>query len=193
MIGEKEKYALIGDSLDWAFMDLVVGLEPFYSARNPKPPTPTPPPMPTPPPEPEVPEGAAEVEPSAEGDALGGEAVVDGTKTEGAIEVKAEEVEAPAPKEPTPPPPPPPPFEYAIDLPPEGAEVPYVKNYDGPPIEAISSDGQQTVEGVPADGQPPATVEGVTEGAAPVESETVAPIDAASQAENAPVQESPAA
>lgn len=183
MIGEKEKYALIGDSLDWAFMDLVVGLEPFYSARNPKPPTPTPPPMPTPPPEPEVPEGAAEAE--ADSSAPNeGDAAVDGSKPEGAIEVSVEAAEAPPPKEPTPPPPPPPPFEYAIDLPPEGAEVPYVKNYDGPPIEVTPVEGQP--EALPVEGQPQ------EEGAVPAEGETVAPTEAPS-AENGSVAEPPAA
>lgn len=28
---------------------------------------------------------------------------------------------------------PPPPFEFKLDLPPEGAEVPFVKNYEPPP------------------------------------------------------------
>lgn len=188
MIGEKEKYALIGDSLDWAFMDLVVGLEPFYSARNPKPPTPTPPPMPTPPPEPEVIEGAAEAETSAEGEApKEGEVAEDGTKPEGANEVNVEAVEAQPPKEPTPPPPPPPPFEYAIDLPPEGAEVPYVKNYDGPPIEATSVEGQP--EGLPVEEQP------LVEGAVPAsaEGQADAPTETAPPAENATVAEPPAA
>lgn len=30
---------------------------------------------------------------------------------------------------------PPPPFEFKLDLPPDGAEVPYVKNYEPPPPE----------------------------------------------------------
>lgn len=30
---------------------------------------------------------------------------------------------------------PPPPFEFKLDLPPEGAEVPFVKNYSPPPPE----------------------------------------------------------
>lgn len=184
MIGEKEKYALIGDSLDWAFMDLVVGLEPFYSARNPKPPTPTPPPMPTPPPEQEVTE-ESKIEPDVvEESTKEGANAGEDLKPDGGSELSVEPIEVPPPKEPTPPPPPPPPFEYVIDLPPEGAEVPYVKNYDGPPIETTSIEGQQAAEGVPLEIQllAPESV-AQSEGEAQVSNESVLP------AENTPVAE----
>lgn len=47
---------------------------------------------------------------------------------------------------------PPPPFEFRLDLPPEGAEVPYVKNYEPPPPEpepqpAPENAAEQTAEG----------------------------------------------
>ncbi|XP_075145037.1 tropomyosin 1 isoform X1 [Haematobia irritans] len=195
-IVEKERYCLIGDSLDMAFMDLIPGLEPFYTPRNPKPPTPK---LPTPTPEEiaaaeaakaEAEEAAAvAAEAAAAAAAAAGEAAEGGSpKAEGAAEGGAPAagegapVEPEKPKEPTPPPPPPPPFEYAIDLPPEGAEVPFVKNYEPPPpgSEPAVPEGQPPAEGAAA---PPA------EGAAvpPAEGAAAPPAEgaAAPQAEGA--------
>ncbi|XP_039949474.1 actin cytoskeleton-regulatory complex protein pan1 isoform X3 [Bactrocera tryoni] len=183
MIIEKEHYALIGDSLDLAFVDLM-GMEPFYTDRNPKPPTPK---IPTPTPE-EIAaaeEAAAAAEAAAKaaaeaaerGEAV--ESVAEGAPAAGeGAAVAAEVVPEPA-KEPTPPPPPPPPFEYAIDLPPEGAEVPYVKNFDPnaipPPAEEAPAEGAPAAEGAPT-----------AEGAAPAEGAPAPAAEGAPPSEGAP-------
>jgi len=39
MIKEIEHYALVGDQLDWTFVEMM-GMPPFYNERYPKPPTP---------------------------------------------------------------------------------------------------------------------------------------------------------
>ncbi|XP_037946707.1 uncharacterized protein LOC119678753 isoform X5 [Teleopsis dalmanni] len=191
LIVEKERYCLIGDSLDLAFLDLIPGLEPFYTERNPKPPTPK---LPTPTPE-EIAameaakaeaEAAAEAAAAGNGEAPTGEAAVEGV--EGAAPVEAEVVPE-APKEPTPPPPPPPPFEYSIDLPPEGAEVPYVKNYEPPPPgseeQAAPVEGAPPAEGAPsAEGAPPAEGATTTEAAPPADV-AAAPTESAGPASDA--------
>lgn len=52
LIVEKERYAEVGDDLDFAFVDLIEGIDPIWTERRPKPPTPPPrppsPPKPTP-------------------------------------------------------------------------------------------------------------------------------------------------
>lgn len=55
----------------------------------------------------------------------------------------------PEPEVPKGPPPPPPPFEYAIDLPPEGAEVPFVRNYVPPPEPAPAAENAPPADGAP--------------------------------------------
>lgn len=57
LIVEKERYAEVGDDLDFAFVDLIEGIEPIWSERRPKPPTP--PPRPPSPPKPSPEEIAA--------------------------------------------------------------------------------------------------------------------------------------
>lgn len=47
-IRERERYAIVGDSLDLAFVELIPGVEFCYNDRHPKPPTPIKPPTPTP-------------------------------------------------------------------------------------------------------------------------------------------------
>lgn len=47
-IKERERYALIGDDLDMAFVELIPGVEFCYNDRHPKPPTPIKPKSPTP-------------------------------------------------------------------------------------------------------------------------------------------------
>ncbi|KAL9901164.1 tropomyosin 1 isoform 3-T3 [Glossina fuscipes fuscipes] len=209
LIVEKERFCLIGDSLDLAFMDLIPGLEPFYTPRNPKPPTPK---VPTPTPEElaameaakaEAEAAAAAAAEAAAAAAAAGEAGEAGAESasklvaegiEGATTEGGEAAAAPPVKEP-PPPPPPPPFEYAIDLPPEGAEVPFVKNYEPPPPGAeptAPADGAAPpadgaappadgaappVEGaapLPAEGATPAPTEGDAPAPAPVEGSTSA-------------------
>ncbi len=75
-----------------------------------------------------------------------GSVATDGSGAVG--ESGAQVVAAPEPEVPKGPPPPPPPFDYFLDLPAEGAEVPFVKNYVPPPPEpepvAIREDGQPT-------------------------------------------------
>ncbi|XP_075145042.1 tropomyosin 1 isoform X6 [Haematobia irritans] len=159
IIMEKEHYAIIGDSLDQTFVELM-GMPPCYNDRHPKPPTPK---LPTPTPEEiaaaEAAKEAAEAAAVAEAEASAAaeaQAAAAGEKAEGAqadgapVEGGAATAETiPAEPERIPTPPPPPPFEYVIDLPPEGAEVPYVKNYEAPP---------PPTEGAPAEGAavPPA-------------------------------------
>ncbi|XP_030375973.1 microtubule-associated protein futsch isoform X4 [Scaptodrosophila lebanonensis] len=187
LICEKEHYAIIGDSLDFTFVELM-GMPPFYNDRYPKPPTP------------ELTEeeiaaiaaaraaadaAAAAAAAAAEAGEAIGEAV-DGlaegvARPEGVAEAAVGEEAAVVPSEPVkePTPPPPPPFEYKIDLPPEGAEVPYVKNCD--PNDLLPP--APVEEGAPA--PPPA--EGAAEIAAEIAVET-API----VAETAPGSEAPA-
>ncbi|XP_037946704.1 uncharacterized protein LOC119678753 isoform X2 [Teleopsis dalmanni] len=147
LIIEKEHYAIIGDSLDAAFVDLM-GMEPDYNDRNPKPPTPK---LPTPTPEEiaaaeeaaAVARAAAEAAERGETEATLIVGAVEGAAISDVVGEVGVAVELVI-KEPTPPPPPPPPFEYAIDLPPEGAEVPYVKNFEG--IDIIIPETEVKVE-----------------------------------------------
>ncbi|XP_064551474.1 adventurous-gliding motility protein Z isoform X5 [Drosophila montana] len=204
MINEKEHYAIINDSLDFTFVELM-GMPPFYNDRYPKPPTPelT---------EEEIAakeaarraaaareaaklagEEAAAAAPGEEGQAIE-IAAVDGTAVaEADVPIPAEPV-----KEPTPPPPPP--FDYNIDLPPEGAEVPYVKNFeagDAPPPpaegdaaapEGAAAEGAAAPEGAPAEGA--AAPEGApAEGAAAPEG---APAEGAAAPEGAAAATAPA-
>ncbi|XP_015032396.2 golgin candidate 5 isoform X2 [Drosophila willistoni] len=179
LINEKERYALVEDSLDFTFVDLM-GIEPFYNDRNPKPPTPEP-----------TEEDLARIaaaeaakaaaQAAAEEAALsGGDVGADGV--EGAAPVANGEAVAPAeevvPAEPVkePTPPPPPPFEYAIDLPPEGAEVPYVKNCEAGDVLASLPTVPEGEE-PPPEGAPAAPTEGVEAVAAAPTAET--PADAA--------------
>ncbi|XP_037036226.1 tropomyosin-1, isoforms 33/34 isoform X5 [Bradysia coprophila] len=143
-IKERERYAEIGDDLDFAFVELIPGVTPCYNDRHPKPPTPklpTPPALPTPPPE--VATVAGGEVGAAPGVAADGSAIiVDGVATG---ESGAATAVVPEPEVPKGPPPPPPPFDYFLDLPAEGAEVPFVKNYVPPPEPtAIREDGQPT-------------------------------------------------
>lgn len=116
LIIAKEHFAEIGDDLDFTFVDLIEGVDPIYTYRRPKPPTP--PPREASPPK-IVASVAAAVEggaPAPEGaePAAAGEAVADGIPA----------VVAP-PKEPSP-------FELQKHFPPDGAEVPFVKTYEDP-------------------------------------------------------------
>ncbi|EDW38344.1 GL12543 [Drosophila persimilis] len=198
-IVEKEHYALIGDSLDWTFVELM-GMPPFYNDRYPKPPTP------------ElteedlarIAEAEAKAQAVAEAKAQAAEAkaqaaaalaealaagvdpatldpalVEAATAGEEPVPIK---IPTPPPKEPTPPPPPPPPFEYSIDLPPEGAEVPYVKNAEPgdmlPPVEGAPEGEAAAVPPVEGEAAP---------AAAPAEGEAAAPAAAPAEGEAPPV------
>lgn len=144
---------------------------------------PTPPAVATPPPE--VADAGDAAVPSADGVTADGVAAP--------AEAAAAAIVVPEPEVPKGPPPPPPPFDYFLDLPADGAEVPFVKNYVPPPPEpepsAIREDGLPTCNfissfashhvGVASDCSPP-TAEGAT--AAP-----------AAPAADAPVTETPAA
>lgn len=138
----------------------------------------------------------------------------------GAAATESAQIVVPEPEVPKGPPPPPPPFDYFLDLPAEGAEVPFVKNYVPPPEPtAIREDGQPTCNFIssfashhvgvasdcpvptteaPASAEtaPPAESAPATTDAAPAE---VAPTEAApaeaqpAPAEAAPTEEVPAA
>lgn len=230
-IKERERYAEIGDDLDMAFVELIPGVPMAYNDRHPKPKTPppkTPPKEPTPP----VPT-QAELDAAAAAAAAGiveGAIVTttttivneDGTVTEVAVVAAVgvdgqpipivPEVPAEPPRKRTPPP-----FEYSIDLPPEGSEVPYVKNYAPPPPEPetpVVVEGEKPAEGeepqkdetpkesgdglpkgevggLPADGAEAPTVAII--GAPPVVSPEVAAAPAATEAvAEAPVADKPA-
>uniref|UniRef100_A0A1A9W718 Tropomyosin n=1 Tax=Glossina brevipalpis TaxID=37001 RepID=A0A1A9W718_9MUSC len=126
LIIEKERFAIIGDSLDLAFVEFM-GMPPVYNDRHPKPPTPR---SPTP-----VPEEDKVTTTSTDGvedeQAITDIAAEEATITSNDLQMELIEEVPPEPAE-LAVPPPPPPFEYALDLPPEGAEVPYVKNYEKP-------------------------------------------------------------
>ncbi|XP_041788085.1 uncharacterized protein LOC121603454 isoform X3 [Anopheles merus] len=112
LIVEKLRYAEIGDDLDFAFVDLIPGIDPIWTERRPKPKTPPPPPkLPTPPPPPPAPkeEAAAAAGGEGEGAAAGGEGAPAGP-------TKART---------------PSPFELRKHFPPEAAEVPYVRSSTG--------------------------------------------------------------
>ena len=103
--------------MDFAFVDLIPGIEPIYTDRRPKPKTPPPPPKAKTPPK------AAMVVPTADG----GETVVMVPVVEGdGVEAVAVVSGEPAkPRTPSP-------FELTKHFPPEGAEVPFVKTFVKP-------------------------------------------------------------
>lgn len=211
-IKERERYAEIGDDLDIAFVELIPGVEICYNDRHPKPPTP-PPKDPTPPPpkEPTPPQAEGAIVTETTTTVVQTIVNADGTTTEVSVVVAVvlgedgqpipvAAVGAVEPEVPKGPPPPPPPFEYSKDLPPEGAEVPFVKNYEPPPpepepVEVPESEVVAGVDGevataavVPADG----TAEGEaapTDPAAPAADA----VPAETSAEVAPATDAPAA
>ena len=166
LIVAKEHFAEIGDDLDFTFVDLIEGIDPIYTYRRPKPPTP-PPREPSPPPvavtvatvgsAPAAVEGGAPAEPGAEG--------------------SAPSIAAP-PKEPSP-------FELNKHFPPDGAEVPFVKTYEDPsaPAPEVKAPTPAPVEASPAPEEAPAPV---AEEAAP---EAPAAEEAAPAAEEPPAEE----
>lgn len=203
MIAERERYMDIGDDLDFAFVELIPGVEICYNDRHPKPPTPEPTPA-------ELRARAAALAASEDGGFdLGGDDGVEGqegvepgdealTPEQQAEKQAAEEAAAAAElaalepvvvvKEETPEPEPRP-FDLLEDLPPEGAEVPFVRNYEPPAPQPEVVEGE-----VPADGAPPAegadgapAVEG-----APAADGTAAPVESAPAAEAAPPAAEPA-
>lgn len=147
-IKEREKYAEIGDDLDFAFVELIPGVGFAYNDRHPKPPTPEQPKLPTPPAIATPPPEAAGVVVGPDGTVLQVVPSADGTGTEMVAVSVAQVAAEVAPEVPKGPPPPPPPFDYFLDLPAEGAEVPFVKNYVPPPPEpepvAVREDGLPT-------------------------------------------------
>lgn len=167
-IKERERYALIGDDLDFAFIELIPGVGMAYNDRHPKPPSPervhtgdTPPKEPTPPAGATTEEGAAPAAPALDADGNpipvpeGAAPAADGAAApaDGAAEGKA----ATPPVEPEPevkgPPPPPPKFDYRLDLPPDAAEVPFVRNYEPPSTRSSSASASPSP---PREAGPPA-------------------------------------
>lgn len=174
LIVAKEHFAEIGDDLDFTFVDLIEGVDPIYTYRRPKPPTP-PPKEPTPPPV------AAPGAPAAEGAAPAAAAVEGGAPAEPGAEGAAPVIAAP-PKEPSP-------FELKKHFPPEGAEVPFVKTYEDPNAPAPSpAPEEKAPTPAPAEATP-----APEEAPAPV-AEEAAPAEAPAAEEPAPAaEEAPAA
>lgn len=151
LIVEKLRYAEIGDDLDFAFVDLIPGIDPIWTERRPKPKTPPPPPkLPTPPPPPPAPKEEAAAAAGGEGEAAaaGGEGAPAGP-------TKART---------------PSPFELRKHFPPEAAEVPYVRSSTG-----------TTPKSSPAKEVAPAEAAPAPEAAAPVEAPAEGGADAAAQ------------
>jgi tropomyosin 1 len=166
LIVAKEHFAEIGDDLDFTFVDLIEGVDPIYTYRRPKPPTP-PPKEPTPPPT------AAAAAPAAPGEAPA-VAVEGGAPVEAGAEGAAPTIAAP-PKEPSP-------FELNKHFPPDGAEVPFVKTYEDPNAPAPSPAPEEKAP-TPAPVEAPAEEAPAAEEPAPVAEE------AAPAAEEAPAAE----
>lgn len=169
LIIAKEHFAEIGDDLDFTFVDLIDGVEPIWTYRRQKPPTP-PPKAPSPP---KIVESAAvAVQGAVEGAVVvvAGEGVVEGA--------------APAPlKEPSP-------FELNKHFPPDGAEVPFVKSAEteapAPSPAPSPAPEEKPAEPTPAPEEPaPAAEE-----PAPTEEAPAAEAPAAEAA--APAEEAPA-
>ncbi|KAI9577196.1 hypothetical protein GQX74_005730 [Glossina fuscipes] len=125
----KERFATIGDSLDLTFVELM-GMPPVYNDRHPKPPTPQ---LPTPVHEEEKVVATVFAERATEEQEVTDIIVQQVVMVSNNLQVDFIE-KVPTESAILPTPPPPPPFEYALDLPPEGAEVPYVKNFEKPTI-----------------------------------------------------------
>lgn len=120
LILAKEHFAEIGDDLDFSFVELIDGIDPVYSYRRPKPPTP--------PPRPETPAEeraarkaaaalAAGVSLEAAAAAEGGAAPGEGGEAGLAAPVVAKEAS---------------PFDLQKHFPPDAAEVPFVKSFENP-------------------------------------------------------------
>lgn len=193
-IKERERYALIGDDLDFAFIELIPGVGMAYNDRHPKPPSPervhtgdTPPKQPTPPAEEAAPAGAPALDadgnpiPVPEGGAPADAGDGAAPPAEGAPEV----VPGSPPHEPEPevkgPPPPPRPFDYRLDLPPDAAEVPFVRNYEPP-----SSTRSSSASGSPSPPPEAAAPAPAAEGTPAVAADAPAPAAPAAAAEAAP-------
>ncbi|XP_055609604.1 uncharacterized protein LOC129756687 isoform X3 [Uranotaenia lowii] len=173
LIIEKIRYAEIGDDLDFAFVDLIPGVDPIWTDRRPKPKTPPPPPKAKTPP------------PPAQEDIVAAEAPA-GTEA-----AAPERTRTPSP------------FELQKHFPPEGAEVPYVRSATGstpdrdiPAAEpAAAAEPPSGAEAAPAEDAPAeATEEAAPAAAAEGEAEAPAAAEEAPAAaeEAAPVEETPA-
>lgn len=123
-IKERERYAEIGDDLDFAFVELIPGIGIVYNERHPKPPTPEHVKTPTPDPEVVAAAAAAVAAAQAAADAAAAQAALEAAAAAEAL-AAAEAAAALAAL-------PPPPFDYRLDLPPEAAECPFVRNYSPP-------------------------------------------------------------
>ncbi|KAG5682086.1 hypothetical protein PVAND_011467 [Polypedilum vanderplanki] len=155
LIIAKEHFAEIGDDLDFTFVDLIDGIDPIWSYRRPKPPTP-PPKEPSPP---KIIEAAAIAVDNAS--AVEGAPVA--ISTEG-----GEAVEPAVPKEPSP-------FELKKHFPADAAEVPFVQSHESianTPKPSVEPEAQSSVteEEVPA-----------VEETEPAAEETSAPVEAAEE------------
>ncbi|XP_049286444.1 uncharacterized protein LOC125765411 isoform X2 [Anopheles funestus] len=184
LIVEKLRYAEIGDDLDFAFVDLIPGIDPIWTERRPKPKTPPPPPkLPTPPPPPPAPkEEAAAAGGEGEGAAAGGEGAA-------AAPSKART---------------PSPFELRKHFPPEAAEVPYVRSSTGTtpktspakeaaPAEAAAPAPEAAPAEAPAEGAADAAAPPASD-ASPAAADAPAPAEGeAPPAEAAPAPEAPPA
>lgn len=107
-----EHFAEIGDDLDFTFVDLIEGVEPIWTYRRPKPPTPPP----------REPSPAKAVAATVEG-AAPGAAAAEAPSGEPGAEGEAPSAVVTPPKEPSP-------FELKKHFPPDGAEVPFVASHE---------------------------------------------------------------
>lgn len=145
-------------------------MDPIYTYRRPKPDTP-PPKEPSPPKVAAAAGGVEGAPVSAEGGAVAVQATTDG-------EAPASTVAA-APKEPSP-------FELKKDLPPDGAEVPFVKSYEAPGAAPAAvrapSPSPAPEEKAPTPAPEPEPVAAVAEEAAPASELAPAPEEAPAEA-----------
>ena len=120
LILAKEHFAEIGDDLDFSFVELIDGIDPVYSYRRPKPPTP--------PPRPETPAEERAAKKAAAAVAAGVPLEVVSQAAEGAAPGESAEAGLAAPavaKEASP-------FDLQKHFPPDAAEVPFVKSFEVP-------------------------------------------------------------
>lgn len=155
LIIAKEHFAEIGDDLDFTFVELIDGIDPIYTYRHPKPPTP--------PPRPETPpEIKAALLAAAAAAAAAGEPVVlpEGLVIPEGVTIEGLVVEKPV-KEASP-------FELQKHFPPDGAEVPFVKSFS-PPKEKEPTPAPEPVPEAPATEEAPSETPAETPAEVPAE------------------------
>lgn len=185
LIIAKEHFAEIGDDLDFTFVELIDGIEPIYTYRHPKPPTP--------PPRPETPpEIRAALLAAAAAAAKAGEPVVlpeglvvpEGVEIEGLVAGLVAEKPG---KEPSP-------FELQKHFPPDGAEVPFVKSFSPPKEPTPAPEPVPEAPAAEAPSETPAEAPSEAPAEQPAEAPAETPAETpAEQPAEAPATEAPPA